>query len=366
MPATRRRVLAAGAGAFLAARPPGATPRRGALFASAANDGEHLAVVFDETGALRLRVPLPSRAHQIALAPDGRFGWVLPRRPGRRAWRVEPADGIVASAEASPDRHFYGHAIFSPDGERVFVTENDYERGRGVVSVRRARTFERLAEFDSGGVGPHELAWLAPGRVLAVANGGIRTHPRRPREKLNLGRMRPNLAFIEVPSGRLLGTVRSAARMASIRHIASCGDGRVVACAQYEGRYEGRPGDDAPLVLLCERGRCEPFAVPTPAVWRDMAGYTASVAVDAATGHTLVTCPRANHVAFFDTRARRYVGRARLGDCGGVAVDAGAGEFVATTGLGRIARFDATTFALRRGSLKRVPGLKWDNHLTAV
>lgn len=374
MPASRRRILAAGAGALLARAPRGADGRRGGLFASAATNasGGCFAVVFDFAGEPRLRLPLPSRAHQVAVAPDGRTGWVLPRRPGRHAWRMDlgtlsPGAGAsrpaeFASVEAAPGRHFYGHALFSPDGERVFVTENDYPRGRGVVSARCARTFETLAEFDSGGVGPHQLAWLTRGRILAVANGGIRTHPSRPREKLNLRRMRSNLAFIDAASGRLLGAVRGVARMASIRHVANCADGRVIACAQ----FEGRPGGDAPLVLLCGRDHCQPFDVPNPAVWRDMRGYTASVAVDEATSHALVTCPRANHVAFFDTRAGRYVGRARIGDCGGVAVDAGVGEFVVTTGLGRIARFDARTFALRRHTIRRRPDLKWDNHLTPV
>ena len=363
--ATRRQVLAAGGGTLAAARLLAKPRSHRGVFASAATsrDGTHWAVAFDGAGEERFRVPLPSRGHQVAAAPDGRLAWVLPRRPGTRTWRVElPIGRVVASREAARGRHFYGHAVFSPDGRRLLVTENDYRSGRGVVSVRDAETFATVAEFDSGGVGPHQLAWLVGGRALAVANGGIRTHPQRRREKLNLESMRPNLTIIDATSGRAIDQACPDVPQCSIRHIASCDEGRIVVGAQ----HEGSPEEAVPLVFMYEGGRLAPLAIPGAAVWRDMRGYTASVAVDRATGHALVTCPRANLATFWDLGAGRYAGRQRVGDCGGAAVDAAAQEFVVTNGLGMILRFDTRTFALRRQALARVVDLKWDNHLTAV
>ena len=364
--ATRRLVLAAGAAALCAAKSTPRPPLQDGIFASAATsrDGANFAVAFDGAGKERFRVPLTYRAHELAPAPDGRLAWVLPRRPGTHALCVDLRSGrAVAAGKAGPGRHFYGHAVYSPDGGRLFVTENDYDSGRGLVSVRNADTFETIAEFDSGGVGPHQLAWLVGGRTLAVANGGILTHPERRREKLNLDRMRPNLTIVDVASGRMIDQARSDAPKSSIRHIASGGEGRIVVGAQ----HEGSPEDAAPLVFMYEGGqRLQPLAVPATAIWRDMRGYTASVAVASETGHALVTCPRANLVTFWDLGAGRYAGRQRVGDCGGVAVDRATREFVVSNGLGMILRFDARTFALRRQALARMPDLKWDNHLTTV
>lgn len=370
--ATRRRVLAAGAAALCVAKVTARPQASGGTFASAATnrDGAHFAVAFDGAGKERFRVPLTYRAHEFAPAPDGHRAWVLPRRPGTRALCVDMCSGRpVAAGKACPGRHFYGHAVYSPDGERLFVTENNYRSGRGVVSVRHAETFAKITEFDSGGVGPHQLAWLVGGRALAVANGGIRTHPERPREKLNLDRMRPNLTIIDAANGRVIDQACPDLPKSSIRHIANGGEGRIVVCAQHEGspEHEASPAEAAPLVFLYEGGRrLAPLAVPNAATWRDMRDYTASVAVAGDTGHALVTCPRANLVTFWDLRARRYAGRQRVGDCGGVAVDPAAQEFVVSNGLGMILRFDAHSFALRRQALARMADLKWDNHLTAV
>ncbi len=46
--------------------------------------------------------------------------------------------------------------------------------------------FTRIGEFPTFGVGPHELLLLGDGDTIAVANGGIETHPDFGRAKLNL------------------------------------------------------------------------------------------------------------------------------------------------------------------------------------
>ena len=367
---SRRGVLAAGvvgASAWWArAAPPASTRVPGPLaFVSAATtiDGRHWAVGFDDTGQERFRLPLPTRGHQFAVSPDGARLFAVPRRPGTTAFVLDLAAlRTAATCRAAPGRHFFGHAVFSADGAHLFTTENDYRRGRGVVVVREARTFQVVSEFDSGGIGPHELAWLPDERTLAVANGGILTLPSQPRKKLNLDSMRPNLSFVDAASGRLLGAAPALNNRASIRHLAVTDAGEVVVGMQ----YEGPAADNVPLVAMHrDSGVLEPLDVP-PYRRGAMHGYTASVAVDGATGRVAVTCPRANAVTFWSGREGRYIGQRRFGDAGGVAFDAKAREFVATNGRGAIARFDAETFEFQGASAARVAGVKWDNHLTAI
>jgi hypothetical protein len=104
--------------------------------------------------------------------------------------------------KAIQNRHYYGHGVFSPDNSLLFATENDYINNQGVIGIYEVKTGERIHEIQSFGAGPHELALLADGKTLVVANGGIETHPDYGRRKLNLDSMSPSLTYIDLQSGK--------------------------------------------------------------------------------------------------------------------------------------------------------------------
>ena len=371
MALSRRRILAAGGsglgalcvkGVALPAAPSASTA---ASFLSAATsaDGRHWAVGFDRAGRERFRLPLPMRGHQMVVSADGALLFAAPRRPGTKGFVIDLAtERLAAACESAPGRHFLGHGVFSADGARLFTTENDYDAGRGLIVVRETGALKVVQEFDSGGVGPHELLWMRNGRTLAVANGGILTHPSQPRKKLNLESMQPNLSIIDAASGRLLDQVRFPNHQASIRHLAATDTDEVLVGLQ----HEGPPSDDPPLLAVYRgRGALAPLSAPLDRQ-RNMKQYVASVALDASAGHAVATCPRANLVTFWNIPAGRYAGQHRFRDAGGVAFDAKRREFVVTNGQGVIARFDARTLELRQAATMRIPDLRWDNHLTSV
>ena len=68
------------------------------------------------------------------------------------------------------------------------------EGAAGRIGLWEVQNFCRIGEWDSGGIGPHDLKLLPEGR-LVIANGGIKTDP-SDRTKLNLGDMRPNLTIL--------------------------------------------------------------------------------------------------------------------------------------------------------------------------
>jgi hypothetical protein len=161
-------------------------------FASARMDdrGIYSAALFDlERGDLRA-VELPARGHDIALRPGGSECVAFARRPGRVGVAVPMDKRPPVWFESKPDRHFFGHGVFSADGRLLYTTENDYDHGRGVIGVRDATDgYKQVAELDGHGVGPHDLALLSDGRTLVIANSGILTHPDSYREELNLNTM---------------------------------------------------------------------------------------------------------------------------------------------------------------------------------
>ena len=267
--------------AGLALRAGRARGAEGALFVSCRVDAEagHHVTGIDASGRVRFDLPLPERGHGIAFRPGADEGLVFARRPGTFAVAFDPVAGIaLRRIDAAAGRHFYGHGAFSPDGRYLFTSENDYEAGRGVLGVRDATDgYRQIGELASFGVGPHEVVLMPDGATLAIANGGIRTHPERDRAKLNLDSMAPSLAYLDLADGKLRGDYRlaEAHHQLSIRHLAVLGSGGVAIAMQYEGDMRDR----VPLVGIHDGDRIRLLEAPA-GVQAQMRQYGGSVAVD--------------------------------------------------------------------------------------
>jgi hypothetical protein len=207
-------------------------------------DGRYLTTGFRADGERLFDLPLPGRGHDLALRPDSPECVVFARRPGTFAVVIDVDRGVVVRRiDAAAGRHFYGHGSFTPDGRHLLSSENDYASGQGVVGVRDASDgYRQVGELPAHGIGPHEVVLMPDGRTLAVANGGVRTHPDHDRAKLNLDSMRPSLSFVEIASGRAEGAVQPPARLhqLGIRHVAVNARGLVAVAMQYEGSKRDR------------------------------------------------------------------------------------------------------------------------------
>src|SRR3546814_18018951 len=97
--------------------------------------------------------------------------------------------------------------------------------------------YRREAELEAYAIGPHEMVLLSAGRTLAVANGGIQTHPARRREQRNLDTMQPSLAYIAAERGAPLHDHHfpPAPHPASTRHHAAAATAPVDVGLQKQG-----------------------------------------------------------------------------------------------------------------------------------
>ncbi|MEI2415578.1 DUF1513 domain-containing protein [Orrella sp. JC864] len=368
---TRRQWLAVLAWSALpagahAALPPDAAGGQGPRYLSARRRrGRYEAVVVDAQGRDLLAVPMPDRGHSFAIdAPRGRavaFG----RQPGFFAvafdLRGRQAPQALASAEG---RHFFGHGAFDAAGARLYATENDYENGRAVLGVYDAAPgagYARIGEIDVGGVGAHEVILLRDGRTLCVANGGILTHPDYGKLELNPDSMRPSLAYVDAPSGRLIERIELGAdlRKLSVRHLAQAGDGSVWFGCQHVGPRHERP----PLVGRHRPGADAQLFEGKPGTTRALENYIGSVAVGS-DGRTVATSsPVGGRVVFWDAATGKELGQAALFDGCGIAPD-GAGRFLFTSGSGAMQRVDPA--GVQGTVLPADEELAWDNHLRPV
>ena len=322
---------------------------------------------FDIGGRLIWDFPLPARGHSFAVHPYRQTFVCFARRPGRFGLVVDVDQDLASSFLAIPaQRHFFGHGVFSIDGKFLYASENDFESQRGVIGIYSVDDhFSRIGEFDSYGIGPHDIRILSDDRTLVVANGGIMTHPAYPRTKLNLPTMTPSLCLVDRVSGELVQKLEldPTLHQLSIRHLAINQDDVVVVAMQYEG-YRG---DLVPLVVVYDprqsNNQLMPLSAPSDSL-RAMKQYCGSVCFDSEGRNIAVSAPRGNVVAFWNIDTKRFITSIPISECSAVAPTNTAGEFVAATGDGEVLLTNVERGSVSTLRASTLDQRRWDNHLT--
>lgn len=168
---------------------------------------------------LRGERAVATRAHGLLALPDGGFVAVA-QRPGRWLMRCDDRGRCLVELQVDqelPGRTLNGHVELSSGGAWLYSTETDTASQVGWISVRDVRTLARVAQFESGGIEPHQLLRDTDGAVV-VANGGIVRDAEG--RKVAAERMAPSLVRLHGDSGDVLGRWRLADPRLSLRHLA--------------------------------------------------------------------------------------------------------------------------------------------------
>lgn len=365
----RRQLGLAAVGAALASgcvrdEPEG--PHGEVIVSAQGTDHAHYAVTGSSADAV-VSMPIGFRGHGLAVHPlrDGTVVMVA-RRPGTTLVLADLATGEeLARVEAAAGTHFFGHAVFSEDATRLYVTEGDIAAGQGLIGVRDGATLELIEHFPSYGVGPHELALMPDGDTLVIANGGILTRPETGRDKLNLDTMDPTLSYIDRHTGELLEEVRLQESKSSIRHLAVSADGTVAIGVQLQ-REVASTTEPVALGALHRRGEPLQLLRADELVWRAFDDYVGSVAVCDAHDWVALTSPHGNIVGFWRTSTGEAIGQYEMIDvCGAIATGDGS-SLALSNSLGEVRFLDAET--LTEDPSRRIsrPELSWDNHMKVV
>ncbi len=260
------------------------------------------------------------------------------------------------------DRHFFGHGCFNKEGSVLFTTEADMNTGKGKIGIRDSVTYQQIGEYESYGIGPHELLVMPDGKTLVVANGGILTHPKTGREKLNLDTMDSSLTYIDLESGKLLGSFKVSESKASIRHLDVSEDGTVAFAMQFQ-RSAAEHDGIVPLGGIHAPNKGLQLLEKPENIIHQMNDYMGSVAINPKTRIAGFTSPRGNVAAFWSLNTLEFSGYHSLQDVCGIAVANNQKEFVISNSFGQVRRLDALTLIEKREKRFSQNSLRWDNHL---
>ena len=353
LPLTGRRTLLKGLAAamLLPARGWGAVGAPLWVAAARSPDGTHALHGIAPDGSLTFAVPLPGRGHAAAVHPERAEAVAFARRPGTFGVVLDCRTGAEIRTLAPPEgRQFNGHGAFSSDGATLYTSEVVAEGSAGRIGIWETRHYRRVGEWESGGIGPHDLR-VRPDGTLVVANGGIQTDP-QDRTPLNLDTMRPNLAALDA-AGVIVAQQELDAGLAqnSIRHLALVDEG--VAFAM---QWQGDAAEAVPLLGLARGGALTTCAPPEAEAYA-MQGYAGSIA--AGPEGIILTSPRGG-VAMIHGPDGTHRATLRRPDVCGAAVDEDGG-FVVTDGSGAVWAADSAGLRLIRRH-----ELAWDNHLVRI
>lgn len=324
------------------------------LSAARAPDGTYLLAGLATAGEITFSIPLPARGHAAAAHPERAEAVAFARRPGTFALVMDCRDGAVLKTITAPaGRHFYGHGAFSADGTMLFTSENAFETGEGRIGLWDViQNYARIGEFSSGGVGTHDLKLMPDGKTLAVANGGIETHPDMGRSKLNIPVMEPNLSYVSMTGAvQEKVTLPPSLHKNSIRHLAVRSDGLVAFAMQWQGNKT----DTLPLLGLHKRGTDTALLTASPKAQQQLQNYAGSVALSRNGDLVAITSPRGNVLHVFETSTGQPSVILSAKDVCGIGPTSDG--FLFTTGTGHIGTLYGNTAH---------HALQWDNHLIAI
>jgi len=322
---------------------------------------EHFVAAFDLNGQIINQIKLPARGHDaIAIASKPGHALIFARRPGTFILEVDFVNGtIIKEINADNNTHFYGHGIIAADHNILLTSENDFATGNGLIVVRDAQNYQVLEQYASGGIGPHQLGLMPDGNNIVIANGGIQTHPEQPRKKLNIATMAPNLAYLDLSTGKVTDSYTLDNNQLSIRHLAVSKKGKVIAGLQYQGTKT----DLVPLAISHHGEDALQYLSADENTWRRMNQYTASVCIDDNLDIAAISCPRADLISYWSLSKGEYLSSERFADGAGLThID----KLYATSGKGHVIASKVTTRPTDKKLSLSFSQLKWDNHLTHI
>lgn len=285
-------------------------------------DGEmkYVVSVIDEASLKFRLIPLDFFGHGLHPRHSEPNTLAVFQKKGPNACEIDlKASAVTRKISSRPGRWFYGHGAYSIDDAVLFSTETNLSGRDGVIGIRDAKTHDYLGEFPSFGKEPHECKLIDGGKVLAITNGGG-----------PLGSQgAPNVAFVEVASGKLLKQMPVTNQRFNTGHLALGFDHSMMVVS---APRSGLPPTDVGGVSISSNRRSLLSMEEPESLVSRLRGEALSVVISEKSGLGLATHPDGNLITLWDVKKRSIIDSFAMDRPRGVSLDSSSENFLITAG----------------------------------
>lgn len=295
---------------------------------------ENLLVAYDLDRSQSKHIVTHFLPHGIAIDPLNANRVISFEKKGRGACEINLKKGAVTkNIPTLQSRHFYGHGIFSPDGQKLFSTETYLRNEKGAIIIRNGTSLEVIGEFPSYGENPHDCKLHDNGQVLAVTNAGTK----RPK---NSG---ASVCYIDLNSQELIERVNIPAQHLNAGHLAHDHSNNLVVSS---APRDGLPHRSIGGVTIRKSGS-QPSYMDTPqSVSSQLTGEALSIAIHTDLGIAAITHPDANTITLWSLKAQKLIKAIKLSKVRGATTSKDGKYFIFSYGANtELAFLNAKTLA---------------------
>lgn len=285
-------------------------------------------------------IPMPFFGHGVSPNPTRPERAAIFEKWGSGACEVDLLTGeLVRMIETTPDRQFYGHGAYSPDGKVLYCTETivagDYS---GVIAMRDAETLDYLGEFPSYGLSPHDCHLIDEGRTMVVTNGGG-----------PLDGSAPCVTYIDVASQQLKEKLTFDTPNINAGHIAIADNGGIAVVSAPRQKLDLETSNGG-VSLKPHAGELATMTEPEQVVSR-LKGETLSTCIDNQRNIVAATTPMADTLTFWDLDTGKLLQHYHIANPRGITLTADRKYYVVTYGspVAQLSLIDVSTLEKVQG-----------------
>jgi len=246
--------------------------------------------------------PVGCTAHDFVQNPlNPRRVW-LSEKWGAHAKEVDFQTGeITRTLISPPNTQFFGHGLFSKNGDLLYFTRGNFKSGLGHIVGYDTRNFEQVVDFPVAVGGVHDLHFTSKGTILVTSTGLTLVQGSNPAAgpQAELS----SLVEADLATGEVIRKIFIKDESQLIGHFAMS-DELVFATSANAPRKNGPGGEiyfaplDSKVFLKAEiPGEQRKF----------LAGDFSSLAVDPATKRISITNRRSGYITILNSETGAYV-----------------------------------------------------------
>lgn len=184
------------------------------------------------------KIALPMElAHACFVNPQRPEQVYILEQDGPRACEVNLAKNTLTNSFVLTEdyNYFYGHGVFTNDGEYFITTEVIGKNAEGQIVVRKTSDFSPIGTIPSYGHKPHDLKLIGDS-LLVVANHGSKNSP-------------SCVSFVDLKNKKLVNKITVSEPETSASHLAIVGNQEIVAvCRKQRSTQQPNPKNAAERV----------------------------------------------------------------------------------------------------------------------